>query len=192
MALPATDSFTGNENPLAGNWTTIPDAGNLRKEGGMVQSATDGAGAAYWNADAFNNDQYSKAILLSIAKTPYDGVAVRGSAVANTFYWFYWKYDVSRVYKTVAGVETQIGSDFSTVPADNTVIKIQVVGTTIKIFYATTEKYSNDDSTIASGSAGIRVVGRSSGWDDWEGGNVGAGGVSISISEVLAFAETLD
>ena len=59
----ASDNFNrADENPLAGNWTTVPTAGNCKIVTNVVNGVTTGSNEVYWNAGSFSNDQYSQLI----------------------------------------------------------------------------------------------------------------------------------
>jgi hypothetical protein len=180
MALPATDTFTGEENPLATNWTTITGCNALQKTGGYCCGTAGGVvNGAYWDADAFDDDQYSQADFLEV----YDNtaVAVRISASANTEYYFgYVGSGNFKLLKSVAGSETQLGSTYAPTFSAGDCVGIKVVGTTITPYTeADGDLATRTDSAIASGAAGLwNYQSAVMKWDNWEGGNVGGGGVS--------------
>ncbi len=147
----------------------------------------------WWNADTFGNDQYSQAKIGSVVGS-YGGVAVRcASAAATCYLWVHVGSGVFRLRKLVNNSYTQIGSDYNTgvTPATGDLYKLSVSGTTLTPSFKGVDYATQTDSDISSGSAGITGY-YDARIDDWEGGNVGIGALSITVTEALAFAETLD
>jgi hypothetical protein len=198
-ALPATDNFNrDNENPLAGNWTTIANMTNMALYLNKVYPTgyADAETGVRWNADAFNDNQYSQAKLIDAKASNQwsQKVTARTSASAKTFYDFGSDDGANFLFqKCVAGDWTQLGAAVSLAPQTNDVIKITASGTTIEGFVNGVSQGTRVDSSISSGSAGFIIYYGTSSFDDWEGGNVAAGGLSIPVvTETLNFAEALD
>ena len=165
-----TDNFNrANETPLAGNWTCQPAAGvNLSTN--HLTGATDIAWqGAFWNANSFNNDQWSQGTVGTIYHL--QGVTVRASASTNSFYMF-GSYSSThyRLYKVTAGTAVQLGSDYGA-PVANDVIKLSVTGTVLTPYINGTPQSTVSDATFASGSAGVMLFDTSANLDDWSGGD---------------------
>jgi len=193
MALPATDTFTGTTGTqlttYSANWTLC--LGDFDIQSNALSADASGNNGAGWNADAFNDDQYAEATFAAVFQFVYLGVAVRCDVGTpdDTFYLFYSdSTDGSYLEKIVNGAETQLGNKGATF-AVNDVIRIEASGTTItpiKNGGTLNPPNAQTDASISSGAAGV------SGYDDsafiridnWEGGNLGGGGVIGQIAGV--------
>ncbi len=84
----ATDNFNrANENPLAGNWSTLTGMAGFKIVSNVVGPINDGQSFTRWNANSFNNDQYSSFKLGTLSTTFSSiGPAVRCSTSAGTAY----------------------------------------------------------------------------------------------------------
>jgi hypothetical protein len=178
--LVASDDFN-RAAPLGSNWTnyagTIPsiDTNQIIAGGSGVE------GTAGWNADAFDNDQYSKlTVTSSVSGEHYVGVGVRLSDAAGGGDGYDWDTDGlsgSALYRWDNGSTTTL--DSSTTDPDGSAsdtMMIEIIGALGMIWL-----YINDvivdgpyqDSTYASGDAGIYAgFGSDPNGDDWEGGDV--------------------
>jgi len=179
MSLPASDNFNrDDENPLAGNWTTVTGQNALRLVNNRVAGTVSGkSSAAYWNADAFNDDHWSQATISLSNANGHDGPICRAQDDANTFYLFGVKSDVGygRYYKCVAGTVTQIGSNAGAV-VQSDVLKLQVVGDQLTGSINGVAQTAQTDTAIPSGgSAGLREYQTDGRLDDWSGDNVATG-----------------
>jgi hypothetical protein len=170
MALPATDNFNRADGGLGSNWTTQTGFTAPAISGNRVVSGG-GYGFAYWNADVFNDAQYSQVIYYTSGGEP--GVTVRASGSRG--YWLYlasagsnttniFRYDSNGNYSNLAGLGSQIGNGDTG--------KLTANGSTIEAFKNGVSIGSVTDTTYSSGSAGIEA----GTLDDWEGGNLGGGG----------------
>jgi len=183
MALPATDNFNkADANPIGGNWTTVPGEAALKIVSSQCVQSLSGANrnAAYWNADSFNNDQYSKIKIVSLGTLNTVGPLVRVSPSAETFYRVVTSTTTITISKCIVGSFTNIGTTISYTFATGDTLKLAVVGTTLEVFVNDVSVGTRTDSDIASGSAGIYSRGDGV-VDDWEGGNVAAGGSAIPV-----------
>lgn len=179
MTLPATDNFNRADGSLGSNWTQATGTNSPRVRSNGVDNY-DGAAddLAYWNADTFNNDQYSQLVYKS-GNSVWLGPAVRvtsgngyglEAASGNTRY----------LGKLVGNVYTELANNLATFTA-NDVYRMEVSGTSLVVKVNGSNIFSVTDASLASGRAGLAGYGSSSGttaWDDWEGGNLGATAVS--------------
>lgn len=185
----ASDAFTrANENPLAGNWTTVPSSLNLKLLSNAVQQADTTADhhVSYYNAVVWPNDQYSEVKLITCAASCFPGAAVRASAAANTYYlgFLFNGFGAGQscwIAKRVAGAQTTLSTGDTTATwATTDLIYIEAQGTTLKCKHNSTVVSTITDSSIASGNAGIMIeddAGTPTATiDDWDGGNFSAGG----------------
>lgn len=163
MALPASDSFIGaNGTSLtahSASWTNNDGAMQIQSNSLAANHTADDA-IAHWNADVFNNDQYSQCTLVAISTT-HMGVAVRCDPSAITAYVYYADSSSVYIYKTVANTWTLVASSSTVAPAVNDVMKILVVGTNITTSRnGVTDSYGvKTDSAITSGSSGVAGFG---------------------------------
>jgi hypothetical protein len=202
MALPATDDFTtGSDQAIedySANWTINSGAMQVLAASDDVHSNTASADTgAHWNADTFDDDQYSQATVSALSGTYiYIGICARAAASAETYY-FYESANNDKKYltKRVAGSNTELASSANVWSASDDV-RLETNGTTITpILNASTDTDlgAQTDSSITSGSAG--VMGWGSGnvarVDDWEGGNL-AGASTASDSQPAYLAGSID
>lgn len=105
---------------------------------------------------------YVEADLVFRSTLAGDGVAVAGrmAAAANTFYWAGWSQSSGgwRLFKTVAGTNTQLGSTSSdTFSSGTKKVRLTMNGSTISMSVNGVEVVSVTDTAItAAGRAGIR------------------------------------
>lgn len=182
MALPATDNFNrADATPAGGNWTSVPGTAVWASDMKILSNALTSAdvlgdGAAYWNADAFANDQYSQAKLTNAGTADlYFYILGRCSPSAETTYYLRILTGTSvGLRKCVAGTVTPIGTDVAYTGINNDIAKLKVVGNVLTGYINGAQVITATDSSspIASGSAGIGCFDTVPIIDDWEGGNV--------------------
>jgi hypothetical protein len=188
MALPASDNFNrANEYPIGGNWSAPSGGDGLYLDNYVVVPNGSTTYISYWNADAFNNNQYSQCIIPSdFVGYGHGGPAVRVQSGAITFYVLDYGEvsDTFRIYKCVANSFTKVGADISHTFSNSEVYKLSAEGTdsvTLSFFVDGNLEATRTDSssTITDGSAGIYGNGGFQSYDNWEGGDLAAGGLSI-------------
>lgn len=167
-----TDDFTGTST----NWTQMTGRTAMTRGGGVLVGDADSDGL-YWSANTFQDNQYSGGTITPTADAGFSGgFAVRAATDANTFY----SAEIVttdggkggaiftlRLYKTVAGVKTELGNGWATNGSPQ-YIQVKAVGTTISALHGATTRISVTDSAIASGR--LAIVGRGT-FDNWGGGN---------------------
>lgn len=184
MALPATDDFAGT-GALAGTWTVAQ--GTVDRLSDQCRGATGANFAtAYHNADVFNQNQYSKAAVpvLGSGGTDYFGVSVRhsGSGGTQNGYGVFWTNGTGGdVQKCVNGTWSTLQAAVGAAPVANDVVELRATGgatTTLELFINGISQGTVDDSSSphTSGAAGVVFFHTGARLDNWEGGNVGAGG----------------
>jgi hypothetical protein len=169
----ASDNFDrANSNPIGGNWTTATGCIAIKDISNGVAGVNTYAGnCAYWNANSFNNDQYSQIKVLDTAGFP--GVILRhgtnyyAAGVTSATRINIWRYD--------AGAFTNLAT-INTAVAVNDIFKADVVGTVITVYIngVPVGNYDDTGSSIVSGPPGVYVYGilaSAPDLDDWEGGN---------------------
>lgn len=177
MSLPFQDNFNrANADPIGGNWTTSPGvAGGVRIASNSANASATGVGThgAYVNSEIFPADQYAQTTCS--AASANDGPCVRQSTSADSHYRLGIRNSTTlRVIKRVAGVDTQLGADY-TISAFNsaTVLKLRVVGTTLTPSVDGVDLATRADSALSSGVAGYFWVTSSNTFDNFEAGSVG-------------------
>ena len=188
MALPATENFAGAAAALSGSWTQAnTGATTIRRDGAGLgtQTTTDASSDnyAYWNADTFNNNQYSQFVWKSgSAGSGFCEVACRasGTGAGTKLYQMQASGSASSgetaLWLDNAGVFTNL-ANYTLAFAANDVQRIEANGTAIRGFKnGTGVGVAVTNATLAAGAAGIGAYWDSSGaptFDDWEGGDLG-------------------
>jgi fibronectin type III domain protein/lysyl oxidase len=175
-----TDAFDrANENPIAGNWTSGPgNFGDLQIVGNVVQSVTAGVdGAAYYNAVAWPDDQWSEVELRSVGREQ-GGPAVRLSATAVTGYVFAVNSGGTTYFiaKGLDGWTPTLASGAHAFAVGD-VLRLEVQGNTLRAYVNGTLIDSVVDSDIPSGNSGLWIWDHAAGltFDDWAGGGFAPG-----------------
>ena len=200
MALPASDSFTAAADAAlqtySANWTIGNGGFNVNAAGDYAYTNATNDNAAYWNADTFGSDQYAEAKLVgNVTYYSQIGVAVRCAAGGN-HYGLYFQSGGQHIwlYKLVSGTWTELAHAQGVGAWHNgDTIRLEVSGTTL------TPKHNGalitalgtvSDSSLSSGAAGICGYGidAAARLDDWQGGNLGGGGVSMTPAAAAAAA----
>jgi hypothetical protein len=154
--LPATDTFNRANGGLGANWTTIDQAYTILSNEAVPNNSSL-TSVVRWTADTFEDDQYTQA---KINRTIDDGlhqagVCVRMSADTGAgadYYYIRWSTSCN-IRKIVNGAATSLAS--FTCCANNSVVKISVVGTTQAAYCGTTQQTTSTDATHASGNGGL-------------------------------------
>jgi len=176
----ATETFSVDENPLTTNWSTVIGQQALKADSGLCKSSSTYSCVAYWNSSSFNSDQYSQIYIHTrVGTSPNSGgVTVRCANTANTFYLYQYAASTYKqnVYKCVNGTYTKLGSDYADTLDAGSTMKLVVEGTTLTPYINGVAKATRSDSSIASGSPGIRIDDNYPFvymyLDNWEGGNL--------------------
>lgn len=177
MALPATDSFTGTDFtfPPNANWSVLD--GNFQILSNQADGTAATGNAVYWNADAFDNDQYSQCKPSNVSAVNGGGPAVRMAATrgylalaesATQIVLYRWDADESyTALQTIGSLSLTLGTD---------VVKLTAQGTTLRVWVNDVQVGTDTtDANYGSGSAGIFSYDTNAKIDDWEGGNMPAG-----------------
>ncbi len=194
-----TDSFTrANQANINGNngWTCwfagVPLTSNAITGSGVgVQ-----AGIAAYTDGTFATDHYSQVKITAGISAGGLGPAVRvGAGAGNGTFYAAIVNDGStiRVKKWVDTTESQLGADITTTISVNDVVRIEASGTstttlTIKVNGSTIDTRTDSTSPITTGKAGFvsRYADTTMTLDDWEGGDLSAGGNTASPSKGAA------
>jgi hypothetical protein len=200
MALPASDAFTGDNytalQTYSASWTINAGAFRLLSNRVCPHSGSFARSTAHWNADSFDNDQYSAGVY-SIVDTNQSGsigVGVRVAAAANSAYY----YEVSTGWggrglsKVINGTHEELAW-VDGAPTNGATYRLEIEGTTLTpMVNGSTDAGLGADTVtdLSSGYAGITGCHEDdrTGWTSWEGGNLGAGAQTVTHSSIASGA----
>lgn len=136
-------------------------------------------------------DQYAQATYHGSAIENYGSVAliVRAAKTDTRDYYGFNSNNAegSFLFKMVGGTRTSLGSISH--PANNAVVRLEAVGTTITLKYNGTTVLSVTDSSLATGCAGVVGIFNSTGTlTDFEAGDFAAAAPTITNADDEAFA----
>jgi hypothetical protein len=121
------------------------------------------------------------------------GVAVRYSSSADTCYVGWLRRNASvtyRITKFVAGAETVLVSQSTTAPTDGSVLRLEVSGTTLTLFYNAVQVATITDATISGGTRGGLFGDPSGGnrirFNNFEVGDLGGGAITGTAAATQA------
>lgn len=179
MTILATDDFNraNDTGGLGANWTK-GDAGNFYEViSNTAQIVNISAVLDRYTAISWPNDQYAKVTLTTLTAASDEGVgpACRMSAIAQTAYFAQANTTEIKLYRVVAGVFAQLGSDAAAAAATD-VLELICSGTSISVKKnGVTIIGPETDAVIAAGSAGLwgfQAAGTVA-VDNFEGGDLG-------------------
>ena len=177
-----TQNFTGfgEDNALGGqgNWIDVVSGLYTYNWSGNVIVNAKGTGhhASLYNAE-FCNDQYSQIVDVLPGYSLGVGVRLSGSGATASGYMYYMANGDGILARIDAGEEVILSSSSHAI-AENDVIRLEIVGTTLSCYIngsldttvGTGGNYT--DATYSTGRAGIAIRGNASTFgDNWEGGN---------------------
>lgn len=184
MALPKTETFTGSNgtdlNDYNASWVETKNV--LEIQGNACGAASSGAESCNsWQGDVFADAHYALATV-TVAPTDCIGVACRCQAAGTgDYYGVYTCSDYYYSFENDGTTWTEKAHD--TKASVGHKIKIEADGTAINIYKDTGGGWVKDttlsftDGTHSGGYAGVTGYNDTDGRiDDWEGGNVDAGG----------------
>src|SRR3990167_11406404 len=173
-------SWTDNFNRGTGigaNWTGSV-GGDLAIQASTVCTGATGAAdnSMYWNANTPADAQYAQAVLvIALGQPDWAGVCVRASATDWVFLDAAENDSAWRVEWYNGGSWTQIGSTYSTIPANGDLARMEADGSAFEGFVNGVSRISGSNgSAPASGFTGAYVFGNAQGLDDFEGGDLAA------------------
>ncbi len=199
--MPRTVIATDNGALTGGNWTQLnTDWSSVTGGTVFAASASNGSneGAAVWSGTgSFTDAQYAKITIGGLAflnSAHAIGVIVRASTDTNAARDFYFAYVAADTAapnytpvlgKVVNGTRTVLHS--ATVAwANGNTLSLEVDGTTLTVFkndVALGGSFIQTDASLSTGKPGICANGPAPTGDDWEGGNITAGGGSIGLED---------
>ncbi len=180
----ATDNFNRDNGGLGANWTTCSNVQAPQISSNQVVQGSDESGA-YWSADSFNDDQYSK--IKVVTSADWMATIVRFNPGAQeTMYALFRDYGTTlAIYVRSAGSWTQLGSVYGPIAVPNgSTFKLSVTGETLTPAVDDVDLATRSSAAIASGAPGFRVKSPAV-LDDWEGGNVGGAPATV-VPQLMA------
>jgi hypothetical protein len=171
-------------DPVTGNWTTQAATPRLYLDGaGHISYYTSGDCDAFWNAWAYNDDQYSQAVLSFLTGSTANsgfGVTVRRNTTIGTKTYYRLVMNgtgAMELSRFNAGTKTQLTTGSVTYVAGKQ-IGLRILGSTLQIWYDGVQIGSDyvDSSPLSGGCPGLVYgVGTSDSgqWDSWDAGTTG-------------------
>ena len=188
-----TDNFNRAGTSLGSNWAQL-NPGSCRVdliastyvEGSHYAGAIAESGAARWvGSGSFSDDQYSEITLSNVgssSSSTYMGVIIRASGDTDSAADFYAGFYIDdgsgswKLGKVVNGSWTQLASGTSSW-SNSDKISVTAIGTALKLYQNTSQLASVTDSALSTGKPGVFAnVPSAVRGDNWEGGDVTAGG----------------
>ena len=173
----ATDAFNrANENPIAGNWSSV--VANLQLLNNAAQAASPNTGVngvAFYNALTWPADQWSEVTISRLSSTAGDnGPAVRIASGAPTYYYAaVFAGGSLEIYRSINHSWTRLLVAGTAAVGDR--VRLEAQGTTLRVYRNGVLLGSVQDTQIATGSAGMGQDGTSGAMDDWAGGGLATG-----------------
>lgn len=181
------DNFNRAGPGLGANWTAVTGFTDLAIASStkVAASATSTHCVEYWNANSFQDDQFSEATIVDLFGGSFLGLTLRHQAGAsNSFYAAYVAVggNTTTIFNWTAGIgAVSLVSDAGATWAGGDVVRFEATGTTLTVKQNGATVVSITDATFASGSPGIDIfvaVLTDGTLDDWSAGPlVGAAGV---------------
>ena len=176
----ASDNFNrADASTVGSNWTDQLAAHPAGIFSNAVDVTTTGnINIEWYDAITWPDDQYSQATVVAVAAHTWAvGVRIPDSPNQDTGYWGGCNNNDSgnnnrRIWKDSGGSFVNLASEAVNITAGD-VVKLQVVGTTLKLFVNGDERLSVEDSTYSSGNAGFGLFTSATDvslLDDWSGG----------------------
>jgi hypothetical protein len=166
------DNFTGSdESPIATNWSTVNYYWCNLVNHKVIASANFSQCLAYYDAGSFANNQFSQINLCNYANgATYP--AARIQIGANSCYYANCSYGVLKLFKMVAGTETEIATK-NVSWASNDSVRVECDGTTIRAIRNRSDTVTaTGQSDFASGVAGIYCYYNTDSCNNWRGGDL--------------------
>lgn len=185
-----TDNFNRADGDLGANWTAVPSF----IEPTIVSNAVQPVGVSTtwsvvrYSAQTFSDDQYASVKLVTAnGSSNFVAPAVRGSDTTQTVYYTRTNGPLGstadgNITKWVSGTATTLFSFTDRTVNANTIVKLDVRGSTLRRYEDGVLKDTVTDTSITSGWPGLYVaadggVAGDSVLDDWVGGDSEAFGV---------------
>jgi hypothetical protein len=178
----ATDDFNrANSSGLGANWSFLSQTLDV-----VSNHAEAGVGAdhcvGYWNADSFDNDQYSEVDILNSAQ--YIGACVRLQTGSFSGYIAFGDPGGCSIYRVDGGSFTSLNNTPSETFADGDLLRLTIAGSNLTLTRNGTTVLTTSDSNYTSGQPGFEIFdnGGNPQVDSWLGGPIaGGGGAAVPV-----------
>ena len=192
MSLPASDDFNrGDLGNLGPNWAknitdSIEQWSILSNEANANWTDVTARQSSVWDADPFQPDQYSEAVMTAHGATGFEeiGVVVRGrpgveAGGSQAYDQYQFSLDnftpVWRIVRILNGASSQLGTTGTISPSPPDTLRVEIRGVNLEGFVNGSSVLKVTNSAIESGKSGIMCVAKSDDankFDNWEGGNL--------------------
>ena len=187
MTTLATDDFNrANEDPLAGNWTSVQHNARLVSNQ-FAGPASDTDGLVYWSPVTPPDAQWSQITVKAAGSNNDWGPACRVATGAVTAYFQDHFPGSEGLYKAVGGTYTNIAAGSAVGYSVNDVLYVEAQGTNIACTINGSADASTSDVSISSGRLGLFVFNNDARGDDWSGGDFLSAFVPFSYPRSVSF-----
>jgi len=156
MALPASDPFDGS-GALSADWTVMV-GDPVRSSDECVAGGLDSDNEAFWDTDAFANDQYAEIVFGGTGALGGPMVRCSGTAGSRDGYLAFCNGGSSiQIYRLNGGAYDAVGSAYTQAHTSGDTIRLSVSGTTLTVSFNGGSLGNRTDANVASGSAGFNV-----------------------------------
>lgn len=186
MAVLKSDAFTGTDGTILptydANWVTQA-GGDLEIHSNAVANNTTGTAVARYHGVTWPNDQYAQATVVAVAGQ-VQAVTVRNAIGGGVVTYYGGGHNLSEyghtryaIWKYSSGVFTNLFAHASQTVTIADVVKLEIQGTTLKLWVNGTEISTDGgitDSGLSSGEAGLALFHGTASvslWDTFEGGD---------------------
>jgi hypothetical protein len=182
MTFPVSDSFTTDTDQVltsySANWSNVLNSAYVLQASDTFRgNVTADEWCARWNADTPNNDQKAQVKLAAEGNSTFVGPAVRCSSSAATYYGFYTDGNDIYLFEVINGSWSQITTSGSYAPDAGDIYRLEVEGTTLRVYENDVLKDTiTNETSISSGYVGITGYNNATGGagDDFSADNLGA------------------
>jgi len=176
--MSVTDDFNrANANPVGTPWVQLDNnVANIRIISNEAACGA-GGGIAYYGDNTFASNQYAQVKITSVVTAAENGgpvVRAQNSGGGNAYVLFVTDATTAKVYKTIAGVWTQLGANCSGTFAQNDILRLEVSGSTLtpKLNGTAISGCERTDTVLTVGRPGAYMDGADWRLDDWAGGDL--------------------
>lgn len=170
MGALATDNFSAGTN-----FTAVSSHNKGAFDGTYHGGFADGNCAAYQSAyGTWPSNQYCQAKITTVSTNSTEGAGPACRHTTGQYYYVRCTTSATTLFKYTSGTRVSVGTPASAVAA-NSVVKLECIGTSIKVYDDGVEIISTTDSDLSGGQPGVWAYGGASSFgalDDWEAGDV--------------------
>lgn len=173
-AVVFTENFSTARSPLGGSFVAVTGMQGVEAVDGYGHGSTGSANNAEYYNQAISNNQYSQAKIVAFdSGTANQGVIVRCSTSAATFYVAVVSTTEIKVYAVSAGSWGEPLRTYTRTNSVSEVIRLEASGTTLTVrMDGTALTPTITDSSITSGMVGMYFYNPNARFDEWQGGEL--------------------